>query len=74
MLAAEGMQFFVASHSYFVVKKLFLIAQEKQINIPVLAGDATGWHAADLKNGMPDNNIIAESVHLYEQEVKLSLS
>ena len=72
-LAARGIQFFMASHSYFVVKKLFLIAQEKGIRIPVIAAAEDGWHSADLKNGMPDNAIIAESVRLYEQEVNLSL-
>ena len=73
VLAEEGMQFILASHSYFVVKKLFLIAQAKGMSIPVLAGDAGGWHSADLKEGMPDNAIIAESIQLYEQEVNFSL-
>lgn len=73
VLAEEGMQFILASHSYFVVKKLFLIAQEKGMNIPVLAADGNGWHSADLKDGMPDNAIIAESIQLYQQEVNLAL-
>jgi energy-coupling factor transporter ATP-binding protein EcfA2 len=73
MLAEDGMQFILASHSYFVVKKLFLIAQEKGMSIPVLAGGTDGWRSADLKDGMPDNAIIAESIQLYEQEVNLSL-
>jgi AAA15 family ATPase/GTPase len=74
VLASEGMQFFVASHSYFVVKKLFLIAQEKKMSIPVLAGDGEEWRSADLKDGMPDNGIVSEAIHLYEQEVTLSIS
>lgn len=73
VLAEEGMQFFLASHSYFVVKKLFLIAQEKGMSIPVLSADDGGWHSAELKEGMPDNKIIAESIQLYEKEVNLSL-
>lgn len=72
-LATRGIQFFLASHSYFVVKKLFLIAQEKDISIPVIAADGAGWRSADLKTGMPDNAIIAESIRLYEQEVSLAL-
>ncbi len=73
-LAEGGMQFVLASHSYFVVKKLYLIAQEKGMSIPVLAADAGGsWRSADLKEGMPDNAIIAESIQLYEEEVNLSL-
>ena len=71
-LAERGIQFFLASHSYFVVKKLFLIAQEKGMSIPVIAAGDDGWHAADLKDEMPDNAIIDESIRLYEQEVNLA--
>lgn len=73
MLAEHGIQFFIASHSFFVVKKLFLIAQEKGVSVPVLSADDGRWHCADLKDGMLDNSIIAESIRLYEQEVNLSL-
>lgn len=73
MLAERGIQFVMASHSYFVVKKLFLIAQEKGMSIPVIAADDGGWRTADLRNGMPDNAIIAESIRLYEQEVNFAL-
>ena len=73
MLAERGIQFFIASHSFFVVKKLFLIAQEKGVSVPVLSAEDGRWHCADLKDGMLDNSIIAESIRLYEQEVNLSL-
>lgn len=74
MLAERGIQFFLASHSYFVVKKLFLIAQERGWSIPVISasGDA-GWRTDDLQKGMPDNTIIAESIRLYKEEVGLTL-
>lgn len=73
MLAERGIQFFMASHSYFVVKKLFLIAQERNWSIPVISASNAGWAYDDLKNGMPDNPIIAESIRLYQQEVELAL-
>lgn len=73
MLAERGIQFFMASHSYFVVKKLFLLAQDKGWSIPVLSATGDGWVSDDLKNGMPDNPIIAESISLYQQEVELAL-
>jgi len=72
-LADCGIQFVLASHSYFVVKKLFLIAQEKEMSIPVISADGTDWASSDLKDGMPENAIIAESIRLYEQEVNFSL-
>jgi AAA15 family ATPase/GTPase len=74
VLAERGIQFFMASHSYFVVKKLFLIAQEKDIHIPILSASDATWTCADLKDGMPDNPIITESIRLYQEEVELSLA
>jgi energy-coupling factor transporter ATP-binding protein EcfA2 len=71
-LADCGIQFVLASHSYFVVKKLFLIAQEKGMSIPVIAADGSEWKSSDLKGGIPDNSIINESIRLYEQEVNLA--
>jgi AAA15 family ATPase/GTPase len=73
MLAERGIQFFLASHSYFVVKKLFLMAQEKNWSIPVISASGGEWICDDLKNGMPDNPIIAESIRLYKEEVELAL-
>lgn len=73
MLAGRGIQFFMASHSYFVIKKLFIIAQEKDWSIPLISCDDDTWACNDLKDGMPDNAIISESIHLYEQEVENSL-
>ena len=73
MLAERGIQFFMASHSYFVVKKLFLIAQERGWSIPVISATGSDWVFDDLKKGMPDNPIIAESIRLYQQEVELAL-
>lgn len=73
LLAQRGVQFFIASHSYFVIKKLYLLAQTQQISIPVLSAEGDEWLQDDLLQGMPDNPIIAESVNLYQQEVELSL-
>jgi predicted ATPase len=71
ILAQHGIQFFIASHSYFVIKKLFLIAQEQQMSIPVLSYQNNEWVQSDLKDDIPDNPIIDESIRLYEQEVDL---
>jgi AAA15 family ATPase/GTPase len=73
ILAERGIQFFMASHSYFVVKKLFLIAQERGWSIPVISATGNDWTCDDLKDGMPDNPIIAESIRLYQQEVEMAL-
>ncbi len=73
LLASRGLQFFLASHSYFVVKKLFLIAQKKKLSIPVIAAQDSQWVSANLKDGMPANTIIDESIRLYKEEVDMAL-
>jgi len=73
-LARRDIQFFLASHSYFVVKKLYLIAQEKNMPIPiVLVNKENECIYTDLLQGMPDNTIIDESINPYKQKVKLAL-
>ncbi|MBD2151642.1 ATP-binding protein [Pseudanabaena sp. FACHB-1277] len=68
-LAERGIQFFLASHSYFVIKKLYLISQQKEMSIPIIAAET--WHSEDLQNGMIDNPIIDESIRLYKEEIDL---
>jgi AAA15 family ATPase/GTPase len=72
-LTESGVQVFLASHSYFVIKKLYLIAQEKKISIPIASVEDNKWVLDDLKNGLPNNPIVNESINLYKQEVKLGL-
>jgi AAA15 family ATPase/GTPase len=72
ILASRGIQIFLATHSYFTIKKLFLIAQQQQISIPLLMATAQGWVSDDLRNGMPDNPIVNESIRLYKEEVELA--
>jgi AAA15 family ATPase/GTPase len=68
-LAESGIQFFLASHSYFAIKKLYLISQQKEMSIPIISAET--WHSEDLQNGMIDNPIIDESIRLYKEEIDL---
>lgn len=74
LLSETGMQFFISSHSYFVIKKLFLLAQQKNISIPVLSFADEQWSSNDLLQGMPENPIIDESIRLYKEEVAVAFS
>ncbi len=69
ILARYGIQFFMASHSYFVVKKLSLLAKAN-LNISVITGDKDGWRQSNLRDERPDNSIIDESIRLYEEELE----
>jgi len=72
ILASRGIQFFLASHSYFVLKKLALIAQRNEVPIRIIAEEDGEWQSANLIDGLPENKIIDESIRLYEEEVKLA--
>ena len=74
LLSEQGIQFFMATHSYYVVKKLYLIALKNRLNIPILINDTdTEWLQEDLINGLPENEIIHESIRLYDQELEVSI-
>jgi AAA15 family ATPase/GTPase len=73
-LSMQGIQFFMATHSYYVVKKMHLLALEHGMSIPILVKDTTKpWVLADLKDGVPENEIINESIRLYDQEFEVSM-
>ncbi|MCU0523230.1 MAG: ATP-binding protein [Elainella sp. Prado103] len=74
MLAESGIQFFMASHSYFVIKKLFLVSQKKEnLSIPIISAVDDHWKTFNLREGLPSNPIIDESIQLYKEEVELAL-
>jgi len=70
-LASSGMQIFMATHSYFVLKKLFLMAKSSNVQIQVLSLANQSATFSNLAEGMPENSIIETSVQLYEEELGL---
>lgn len=73
LLADAGIQFFMATHSYFVIKCLRVLATRKKMSIPILSCNESTWTADDLLKGMPDNEIINESIRLYKEEVSAEI-
>ena len=72
VLADRGIQFFLASHSYFVIKKLYLMARKSNDTLPFISlpnNHDQGVEYDDLLKGMPNNSIINESIRLYQEEV-----
>lgn len=65
-----GLQVFISSHSYFVIKKLYLIAQKRSNTVRCISMSKNApLQVSDLSSGMPKNSIIDASVRLYEQEI-----
>ncbi len=74
-MSKDGIQFVMATHSYFVIKKLANIATRFNIDIPVFSfqadveGKQLRWVTQNMKNGLPDNPIVRESVKLYQEDL-----
>lgn len=69
---AEGMgiQFFISTHSYFVIKKLYLIALKRRGSVKCISLHKNSPPViSELSQGMPQNSIIDASVRLYEEEM-----
>lgn len=71
MLAESGIQFFISSHSYFVIKRLYILAHRKDVSLPVLSFDKGVCSVSNLRDEMPQNPIIDESIALYKDEISL---
>ena len=71
MLAQAGLQFFLSSHSYFVIKRLYIMAHRSNMSIPVLSFDDGECNMSNLRDEMPKNPIIDESIALYRDEISL---
>ena len=65
LLAESGIKFFIGSNSYFVIKKLYIIALKNNISIPLISVSDNNWVISDLKKEMPDNSIVNESIKLF---------
>lgn len=75
-LSQVGVQIYLATHSYFVIKQFEILARRYQESIQLCCLEKTEDISVkfnDLKEGMPDNPIIDASIHLYEEDVRLDL-
>ncbi len=73
-LSESGIQIFMATHSYYVIKRLYLISQKKEKSISGISFDDShenNFIEFDLIDGIPENSIIEESINLYKEEVDL---
>ncbi len=72
-MSKAGIQIYLATHDYFVVKSLSIIAGRKRMSIPFCSlerrEDGVTAEFSDLKDGMPENRIVDEAVRLYEADL-----
>lgn len=79
-MSKAGVQIFIATHSYFVIKQMAIYAKkdklsikcwnlEKEVGMPV----TNSFH--DLIDGvLPSNSIVEESLKMYDQEIDLDFN
>jgi AAA15 family ATPase/GTPase len=79
-MSKAGVQIFIASHSYFVIKQLTNCAKKEKINISCWSleketGKLVTNSFHNLIDGvLPNNSIIEEAIKMYDQEIDLDLN
>jgi hypothetical protein len=76
-LSKAGIQVYLATHNYFVIKQLGILARKHQESVSFcsLAKSDEGVECSlsDLREGMPPNAIVDASVELFERDVRLDM-
>jgi predicted ATPase len=77
-LGQAGVQVYLATHSYFVLKQLEILAKKHRTSVPfcslVRRGGEIEASFADMRDGMPDNPILDESTRLFEQGFEVDMA
>lgn len=77
--AQSGIQVYLTTHSYFLLKRLEQLAREKQTDYSLLdlrksdGGGVTG-SLSKLADGLPQNPIVEESLKLFDRDLQLDLA
>lgn len=76
-LSQAGVQIYIATHSYFVLKQFELIARKHETPVQLCClsreGGAITSSFFDLQDGMPENGIVEESLSLYDEDVDVGM-
>jgi predicted ATPase len=74
-LAALGVQIFLSTHNYFIIKQLSICARKENTSIFCFSllnkQENIETHFADLKDNMPRNPIVDEALELFDEDVAL---
>jgi predicted ATPase len=78
LMAKAGIQIFIATHNYFVLKQMHLSARRDNVETNCYSlsrekGKSVDFRVYDLKNEFPDNPISDEAIRMADEEVRLDL-
>jgi AAA15 family ATPase/GTPase len=77
--AQSGIQVYLTTHSYFLLKRLEQLAREKNtdyslLDLRKLDGGGVSGTVTKLRDGLPQNPIVEESLKLFDRDVQLDLA
>lgn len=77
--AQSGIQVYLTTHSYFLLKRLEQLAREAKADYSLLdlrkqEGAGVTGTASKLAGGLPQNPIVEESLRLFDRDVQLDLA
>ncbi len=76
-LSSAGVQVFMATHNYFVLKQVAILARKANERVPFCSlrktPEGTEADFADMRDGMPANPIVDASIELYRRDVESEL-
>ncbi len=78
-MSKAGVQIFIASHSYFVIKQMAICSKREQL--PIMCWNLEKEISKPVTNSfhnlidgvLPDNSIVNESLAMYNDDIKISL-
>jgi len=78
LMAKAGIQIFVATHNYFVLKQMHLSARRDDVatncySLSREKGKSVEFKVYDLKEEIPENSISNEAMKMSDEEVRLDL-
>jgi len=79
LMAKSGIQIFLATHNYFVLKQMHLCARRDNVTTNCYSlsrerGRSLAYAVYDLKNEFPENPISDEAIRMFDEEVMLDLA
>jgi predicted ATPase len=77
-MSQAGIQIFLTSHSYFMVKQLSIIARREQSFINFISlvkekGAPVAIQTGNLQEGLPDNPIIQAAMEMFREDLNIEL-
>lgn len=77
--AQSGIQVYLTTHSYFLLKRLEQLARQKRadyalLDLRKLDGTGVTGNVSKLADGLPQNPIVEESLRLFDRDVELDLA